>query len=75
MGLENDLATAKVRAVAPANMGLMLALEDPNGVIYCQLRTANFDTQLNNIVLPATGRYSLVVLPQASAPAASIRCL
>ena len=61
MGLENDLATAKVRAVAPANMGLMLALEDPNGVIIASSETANFDTQLNNIVLPATGRYSLVV--------------
>ncbi|RYE01040.1 MAG: matrixin family metalloprotease, partial [Sphingobacteriales bacterium] len=61
MGLENDTATIKARSVAPSNLGLMLALEDPNGVIIASTDAASFEAQLTNILLPTTGRYSLVV--------------
>jgi hypothetical protein len=61
MGLEGDIATLKARAIAPATLGLMLALEDPNGVIIASTERPYFDVQLSNLQLPSTGQYALVV--------------
>ncbi len=61
MGLEHDVATIKARSIAPANLGLILAVEDPNGVIIASTDAASFEAQLTNLVLPSTGRYSVVV--------------